>query len=53
VVLILLGVWFLAREYIPGIDLDRIWPFALLGLGVILLVFSFGGRPGGRGEGPK
>lgn len=47
VVLILLGTWFLLRQYIPGLDLDRLWPFALLILGVLLLVFSVTGRPGG------
>jgi phage shock protein PspC (stress-responsive transcriptional regulator) len=47
VVLILLGTWFLLRQYIPELDLDRLWPFALLILGVLLLAFSVTGRPGG------
>lgn len=51
VVLILLGAWFLLREYVPSIDFDRLWPFLLLALGVGLLVFSFGGRGGNRGGG--
>jgi phage shock protein C len=49
VVLILLGAWFLLRQYIPELDLDRLWPFALLILGVLLLAFSVTGRPGGTG----
>ena len=61
VVLILLGTWFLLRQYIPELDLDRLWPFALLILGVLLLAFSVTGRPGGTtgptstgsGEAPK
>ena len=51
VVLILLGAWFLLREYVPEIDFDRVWPFLLLAIGVGMLVFSFGGRGGDRGGG--
>jgi len=49
VVLILVGVWFLLEQYVPGINFDRLWPLALLVLGVVLLAFSFGGRPGPKG----
>jgi len=52
VILILIGLWLLAREYIPWLDFDRIWPLVLVGLGVVLLAFSFAGRPGGGGQ-PK
>jgi hypothetical protein len=52
VILILLGTWFLLREYVGGIDLDRLWPFVLVGLGLVLLAFSVGGR-GGKEEGPR
>jgi len=56
ILLILLGTWFLVREFVPWFDVDRLWPFALLILGVVLLAFSFG-RPGGSqgagGEAPR
>jgi len=36
-VLIGLGLYFLAREYLPDINFDRLWPLGLVLLGVILL----------------
>lgn len=53
VVLILLGGFFLLRQYIPFFDFGFIWPIVVIGLGVLLLVGSFrpGGRSGGRSEG--
>jgi hypothetical protein len=50
VILILLGGWFLLEQYVPAFDPERVWPFALLVLGVVLLAFAFGGWPGGRRE---
>ena len=50
VILIAIGAWYLLREFIPGLDLGRLWPVALIAVGVLLLVFSAGrwssGRPG-------
>lgn len=40
-ILIGLGGYFLAREYLPGFDLDRIWPLGLVLLGLLLLVVAF------------
>jgi phage shock protein C len=37
-VLVAIGVFFLAREWIPSLDWDWFWPLILVGLGVILLV---------------
>ena len=37
-ILIILGGFFLAREFLPSIDFDFIWPIALIGLGVVLVV---------------
>jgi len=48
IVLILLGSFFLAREWLPQIDFDWFWPLVLVGLGVALLVSALGR---GRGEG--
>jgi phage shock protein C len=36
--LILIGVFFLAREFLPTIDFDWFWPLVLVGLGAVLLV---------------
>jgi phage shock protein C len=50
--LILIGIWYLVKEYFPGFDADRLWPFALVALGVALLVGAMARRPrepGGAG----
>ena len=39
-VLILIGVFFLVRQFIPAIDLGSWWPLILVGIGVILVVMS-------------
>lgn len=36
--LIILGGFFLAREFLPTIDFDWFWPLILVGLGVLLVV---------------
>ena len=38
--LVLLGVWFLARQYLPAINWGLIWPLVLVGIGVLILVTS-------------
>lgn len=38
--LIILGGFFLAREFLPSIDFDWFWPLVLVGLGVLLVVSS-------------
>jgi phage shock protein C len=47
--LVLLGVFFLVREYLPEIDFDWFWPLVLVGIGVALLASSLwrGPRSGG------
>jgi phage shock protein C len=47
--LLLLGLFFLAREYLPSIDFDWFWPLVLVALGVALLASSLwrGPRSGG------
>jgi phage shock protein C len=44
-VLIGLGLYFLAREYLPDINFDRLWPLGLVVLGVILLFGAIRRRP--------
>lgn len=36
-VLILIGAWFLARDYLPWLRLAEFWPVALILIGVVLL----------------
>jgi phage shock protein PspC (stress-responsive transcriptional regulator) len=49
VLLILLGTWFLVRQYIPAIDWDWFWPLILIALGVLVLALAI--RP--RSDGPE
>jgi phage shock protein C len=45
--LILLGAFFLLREFLPAFDFDLVWPLILVGIGVALLVYAL--RPGRNG----
>ena len=38
--LVLVGLWFLVREYLPGIDWGVVWPLALVAAGVAILIAS-------------
>jgi phage shock protein C len=38
--LVLLGAWFLAREYLPPIDWSLVWPVLLIGVGALILLTS-------------
>ena len=44
-VLIGLGLWFLAREYFPEVHLDRLWPLGLVLIGLVLLFTALRRRP--------
>jgi phage shock protein C len=52
--LVLLGVWFLADEYLPNINFDWFWPIVLIGLGVVVLVMAVdrGPKPTGPSAPP-
>ena len=39
-VLVLIGVWFLIREFIPAIDWDLLWPLLLVVVGGAILVVA-------------
>jgi phage shock protein PspC (stress-responsive transcriptional regulator) len=48
-VLIMLGAWFLLREFVP-IDFDWVWPAMLIASGILIVVFALdrrSERPGG------
>jgi hypothetical protein len=45
VILIGLGAFFLAREWLPDIDFDWVWPLILVAIGVLLLLSALGRRP--------
>ena len=36
--LVLLGLWFLLREYFPGFDWGLVWPLLIVGIGVLILL---------------
>jgi phage shock protein C len=44
--LVVVGLWFLLREYLPEIDWGLIWPLVLVGIGVLVLVTSMRRREG-------
>lgn len=44
-ILILIGVWFLLEAYVPAFDAGRVWPVALIALGLVILAFGMRGRP--------
>ena len=46
--LVLLGVWFLLREYLPDFDWSLVWPLVLVGIGGLILVTSMRRRHDGR-----
>jgi phage shock protein PspC (stress-responsive transcriptional regulator) len=48
-ILIILGGFFLAREFLPSIDFDFVWPFAIIGVGALLIVTAVR-RPGDSGS---
>ena len=50
--LVLLGVYFLVREYVPTIDWDWFWPLVLVGLGVVVLVLAIDRGPRNDQPGP-
>lgn len=46
IVLVVVGLFFLLREYLPAIDWDSFWPVAVIALGLLLLVGSMRRREG-------
>lgn len=50
ILLVLLGGFFLVRQWLPQLDFDWFWPLMLIGVGVILLVVAVGRRPSDPGS---
>jgi phage shock protein C len=48
--LILLGVFFLVREFLPQIDFDWFWPLILVLLGILLVMTAMGRGPRSGGS---
>jgi len=48
--LVLLGGFFLARQWLPDLDWDWFWPLMLIGLGTLLLVLALSRRPNDPGS---
>lgn len=48
--LVLLGVFFLVREYLPQIDFDWFWPLILVLLGLLLVMTAMGRGPRSGGS---
>jgi phage shock protein C len=49
--LVVAGVYFLVREYIPEVDLNWLWPAGLIALGVVVLLSAFRRPPGDSSDG--
>lgn len=48
--LVLLGVFFLVRQYLPEIDFDWFWPVILVLIGVVLVMSAMGRGPRSGGS---
>ena len=44
--LVLLGLWFLVREYLPDFNWNFVWPIFIVGIGVLVLVTAMRRRDG-------
>jgi phage shock protein C len=45
-ILVALGLYFLARTFVPQLDVDRFWPVGLVALGATLVILSIRRTPG-------
>jgi phage shock protein C len=50
--LVLLGAFFLVREFLPQIDFDWFWPLVLVAIGVVLITSAMGRGPRSGGSRP-
>jgi phage shock protein C len=38
--LVLIGIWFLVRDYLPEVNWNLLWPAILIGIGALILISS-------------
>jgi phage shock protein C len=38
--LVLIGIWFLVRDYLPDVNWNLLWPAILIGIGALILISS-------------
>jgi hypothetical protein len=38
--LVVIGVWFLVRDYLPDFNWNLVWPAILIGIGALILISS-------------
>ena len=38
--LVVIGIWFLVRDYLPQFDWNLVWPAILIGIGALILISS-------------
>ena len=50
--IILIGLFFLGREFFPRIDFDWFWPLVLVAVGVVLIASAMGRGPRAGGPPP-
>jgi phage shock protein C len=48
VLFVLVGLWYLVKEYLPTVDWDWFWPIILIGLGVLVLFLAVRPQPDDR-----
>lgn len=51
ILFILVGVWYLVRQFLPEIDWDWFWPLALVALGIVILYLAVRPHPDSSGPG--
>ncbi|MGZ8513006.1 MAG: PspC domain-containing protein [Candidatus Limnocylindria bacterium] len=51
-IIVIIGAWFLLGAYLPAVDLGRLWPVALIGIGLVILVSGMRARPPTPPSGP-
>ncbi len=51
-ILVIIGAWFLLGAYLPAVDLGRLWPVALIAVGVVVLASGMRARPPTPPSGP-
>ncbi|MGZ8475835.1 MAG: hypothetical protein ACXWWQ_06380, partial [Candidatus Limnocylindria bacterium] len=51
-IIVIIGAWFLLGAYVPAVDLGRLWPVALIVIGLVILASGMRARPPTPPSGP-